>query len=192
MAGDPNDEDDTFRVQATKEVCFMNPDPQERAFECLVEHHGSECMTSNEDHIHILCVVTVLEDDCIEVPPSVQRSICESIAAQDPMEVVFHVGTECRMIRAIRADVAKVSSVMEAMLYGPGVESSSETVTIMDTHPDGFLILIKYAREGSLPPANAWPYLLSVIDMYQVKRLKLYYALKMWDMASEETVTSFL
>jgi hypothetical protein len=39
---------------------------------------------------------------------------------------------------------------MEAMLYGPGVESSSETVTIIDIHPDGFLVLIKYAREGSL------------------------------------------
>jgi hypothetical protein len=30
MAGDPNDGDDMFRVQATKEVWFMNPDLQER------------------------------------------------------------------------------------------------------------------------------------------------------------------
>jgi speckle-type POZ protein len=77
------------------------------------------------------------------------------------------------------------------------MESSSETVTIIDTHPDGFLVLIKYAREGSLPkeadlwdtPTNAWPYLLSVADMYQVERLKLHCASKMWDMVSEETVT---
>jgi hypothetical protein len=68
MAGDPNDENDTFRIQATK-VCFMNRDLQERGFECLVEHHGIERVTSNEDHIHILCVVIVLEYDCIEVPP---------------------------------------------------------------------------------------------------------------------------
>jgi hypothetical protein len=40
MAGDPNDEDDTFRFQATKEVWFMNQDLQERGFECLVEHHA--------------------------------------------------------------------------------------------------------------------------------------------------------
>jgi hypothetical protein len=121
-------------------------------------------MTSNEDPIHISCVITVLEDDCIEVPPpSVQRSICESVAAQAPVEVVFHVGAECQVIRAIRADVEKVSYVMEAMLYDSGVESSSENVTIIDIHPDGFLVLIKYAREGSLPeeddlwdtPANA-------------------------------------
>jgi hypothetical protein len=39
---------------------------------------------------------------------------------------------------------------------------------------------------------NACPYLLLVADMYQVKRLKLQYASKMWDMASEESVTSFL
>jgi hypothetical protein len=39
MAGDPNNEDDTFRVQATKEILFMNRDLQERGFECLVEHH---------------------------------------------------------------------------------------------------------------------------------------------------------
>jgi hypothetical protein len=200
MAGGPNDEDDTFRLQATKEVWFMNWDLQERGFECVVEHHDIERVTSSEDRIHISCVVSVLEDDCIEVPPpSVQRSICESVAAQAPMEVVFHIGAECRVIRAIRADVAKVSSLMEAMLYGPEVESSSETVTIIDTHPDGFSVLIKYASEGSLveeadlwgTPTNAWPYLLSVADMYQVKRLKLHCASKMWDMASEEIVTSF-
>jgi hypothetical protein len=39
---------------------------------------------------------------------------------------------------------------------------------------------------------NAWPYLLLVTNMYQVERLKLHYASKMWDMESEETVTSFL
>ena len=86
MAGDPNDEDDTFRVQATKEVWFMYRDLQEREFECMVEHHDIERVTSNEDCIHISCVVSVLEDDCIEVPPpSVQRSICESVAALAPV-----------------------------------------------------------------------------------------------------------
>jgi hypothetical protein len=55
------------------------------------------------------------------------------------------------VIRAIRADVAKVSCVTEAMLYGLGVESSSETITIIDTHPDSFSVLIKYNIEGSLP-----------------------------------------
>jgi hypothetical protein len=39
---------------------------------------------------------------------------------------------------------------------------------------------------------NAWPYLLSVANMYQVERLKLHCASKMWDMEGEETVTSFL
>jgi hypothetical protein len=89
---------------------------------------------------------------------------------------------------------------MEAMLYNPGVESSSGTVAIIDTHLDGFPALIKYAWEGSLledanlwdTPANVWPYLLSVSDMYQVERLKMHYASKMWDMASKEIVTSFL
>jgi hypothetical protein len=100
-----------------------------------VEHHDIERVTSSENDIHISCVVSVLEDDCIEVPaPSVQRSICESVAAQALVEVVFHVGAECRVIRAIRADVAKVSCVMEAMLYDPGVESTFETVTIIGTH----------------------------------------------------------
>jgi hypothetical protein len=100
---------------------------------------------------------------------------------------VFHVGAECPVIRAIRADVEKVYCVMEAMLYGPGVESSSEIVTIIDTHPDGFLVVIKYASERSIleeadlrgTPANAWPYLLSDTDIYQVKRLKLHCASKM-------------
>jgi hypothetical protein len=99
MTRDPNIEDDMFRVQATKEVWFMNRDLQERGFECLVEHHDIECVTPNENRIHISYVISVLEDGCIEVPPpSVQRSICESIAAQAPMEVVFHIGAECRVI----------------------------------------------------------------------------------------------
>jgi hypothetical protein len=76
---------------------------------------------------------------------------------------------------------------MEAMLYSPGVESSSETVTIIGTHPDGFSVLIKYASEGSLPEeadlwdtsTNVWPYLLSITDMYQVERLKQHCASKM-------------
>jgi hypothetical protein len=109
MAGEPKDEDDIFRVQAIKGICFMNRDLQEKGFQCLVEHHDIECVTSNEDRIHISCVVIVLEDDCIEVPPpSVQRSICESIEAQAPVDVVFHIGVECRVIRAICANVVKV------------------------------------------------------------------------------------
>jgi hypothetical protein len=108
-------------------------------------------VTSNEKSRHISCVVSGLEDDCIEVPPpSVQRSICESIAAQALVEVVFNLCAECQVIQAIRANVVKVSCVMEAMLYGPRVESSSEIVIIIDTCPDGFLVLIKYASEGSL------------------------------------------
>jgi hypothetical protein len=64
-----------------------------------MEHYDIERVTSSKDHIHISCVVSVLEDDYIEVPPpSVQRGICESIAAQAPMEVVFHVGAECQVI----------------------------------------------------------------------------------------------
>jgi hypothetical protein len=104
MAGDPNDDDDMFRVQVTKEVCFMNQDVQERGFECMVEHHDIECVISN--------------DDCIEVPPpSVHRSICERVEAQSPVEVVLHIGVERRVIRVICADVVKVSCVMEVMLY---------------------------------------------------------------------------
>jgi hypothetical protein len=87
------------------------------------------------------------------------------------VEVVFHIGVECQVIQAIRANVVKVSCVVEAMLYDPGVESNFETVTNIDTHSYGFSVLIKYATEGSLPeeadlcdtPTNAWPYLLSVV-----------------------------
>jgi hypothetical protein len=116
------------------------------------------------------------------------------------VEVVFHVGAEYRVIQAIHADVAKVSCVMEGNALRPRSESSSETITIVDTHLDGFSVLIKYAWEGSLPEeadfldtsANGWTYLLSVADMYQVERLKRHCASNMWDMAREEIVTSFL
>jgi hypothetical protein len=58
-----------------------------------VEHPDIECVTFSEDRIHISCVVSILEDNFIEVPPPlVQISICESIAGQAPVEVVFHIG----------------------------------------------------------------------------------------------------
>jgi hypothetical protein len=66
MTGDSNDADDTFRVQVTKEVWFMNWDLQARGFECLVEHHDIERVTSSEDHIHISCVVSILEDNYLK------------------------------------------------------------------------------------------------------------------------------
>jgi hypothetical protein len=166
-----------------------------------VEHHDIEHVTSNEDYIHISCVVTVLEDDYIEVPPpSVLRCICKSIAAQAPVDVVFHVGAECRVIRATRVNVEKVSCVMETMLYGPGVESSSKTVTIIDTHPDGFSLLVKYARDGSIleeadlgdTPANAWPYLLPIADMCQVEKDEVPLCVKDVGHGKRGNVTSFL
>ena len=179
----------------------MNQDLGEQGFECLVEHCDIERVISSGDCINISCVVTVLEDDCIEVPPpSVRTSICKSVAAQAPVVVVFHVEADSRVIRAIHANVVAVSFVMEAMLYGPLVDSNSKTVNIKDAHPDAFSLLIKYAIEGSLPeeadlwdtPANARPLLLSVVDMYQVERLKLHCASKMWDMACEQNVSTFL
>jgi hypothetical protein len=90
MVGDPNDEDDTFRVQATKKVWLMNWNLKVRGFECLVEHHHIERVTSSEDCIHKLCVVSVLEDNCVEVPPpSVQRSMCHTVATQAMWKLCF-------------------------------------------------------------------------------------------------------
>jgi hypothetical protein len=66
MDGDPNNEDDTFSVQATKEVWFMNRDLEARGFEYQVEHHNIEHVASSEDHIHTSFVVLVLEDDCVD------------------------------------------------------------------------------------------------------------------------------
>ncbi|XP_072149564.1 BTB/POZ and MATH domain-containing protein 1-like [Setaria viridis] len=89
---------------------------------------------------------------------------------------------------------------MEALLYGSGVESKSETVSIKDTNFAGFSLLLKYVYEGSLPEEanlcdtliNTWPVLLSLTDMYCVERLKLHCASKMWDMEYEKTMTTLL
>jgi hypothetical protein len=95
---------------------------------------------------------TALKSSSISTKKHMQKHCSPS-----PCGFVFHVGVECWVIRVIRADVAKVSCVMEAMLYDLGVESSSETVTIIDTHPGGLLVMIKYAREGSLQEeADLW------------------------------------
>src|SRR5687767_10746192 len=97
-----------------------------------------------------------------------------------PVDIVFHIGDQ--VIQARRADVAAQSRVMEALLYGSGVEPKLENVSIKDTNPAGFSLLVKYACEGSLPmeedlwntPINVWPVLLSLTDMYYVEWLKLH------------------
>ncbi|RCV23809.1 hypothetical protein SETIT_5G034200v2 [Setaria italica] len=151
----------------------------QHGFNCLVGHHEIEHVWDHSDRVNISCTVTVLQDDCIEVPPpSVGRSICTTIAAQAPMDVVFDIGD--RVIRARRADVAALSHVMEALLYGSGVESKLEIVSSKDADLDGFSLLIKYAYEGSLlEEANLWD-------------TPLHYASKFWDMACMETVRTFL
>ena len=92
LAADPTDEDDTFRVQVTKELEFRNGDLRGAYFECLVEHQDIERVCDNGGRINISCVVTVLEDNRIELPPpSVRRSICATIASQAPVDVVFDI-----------------------------------------------------------------------------------------------------
>ncbi|XP_072146350.1 uncharacterized protein [Setaria viridis] len=113
-------------------------------------HHEIELVWDHSGCINISCIVTVLEDDCMEAPPPlVGRSICTTIAAQALVDVVFDIGGQ--VIRARNTDVAALSHVMEAFLYGSRVESKLQTVSIKDTNPAGFLLLIKYACDGSLP-----------------------------------------
>jgi hypothetical protein len=59
------------------------------------------------------------------------------------MDVVFDVEANDRVIQAMCANVVTPTCAMEAMLYDPGVGSSSEIVTIRNTDPDGFSLLIK-------------------------------------------------
>ncbi|RCV06271.1 hypothetical protein SETIT_1G149800v2 [Setaria italica] len=157
---------DTFQVQDLKELEFRNGN-LEHGFNCFVGHHEIEYVWDYSICVNISYTVRVLDDDCIEVPPlSVGRSICTTISAQAPVDVVFDIGG--RKIQARLADVTALSRVMEALLYGSGMESKSETISIKDTNSAGFSLLIKYAYEGSLleevnlwdTPINAWLVLL--------------------------------
>jgi hypothetical protein len=59
-----------------------------------VEHRDIERMSPNGGRINISCVVTVVEDDCIDVhAPSKRRSICATLVAQAPVDVVFSIGS---------------------------------------------------------------------------------------------------
>uniref|UniRef100_K3YDU1 BTB domain-containing protein n=1 Tax=Setaria italica TaxID=4555 RepID=K3YDU1_SETIT len=163
-----------------------NTQKLEQGFNCLVGHHEIERVLDHSDRINISCTITILEDDCIEIPPPlVGRSICTTIVAQAPVDVVF--------------DIA-LSRAMEALYYGSGVESKSEIISIKEANLDGFSLLIKYACEGSLRQeadlwdtlVNAWPVFLSLADMYCVEWLKFHCASNLWDMVCVEIVTTFL
>jgi hypothetical protein len=57
------------------------------------------------------------------------------------------------------------------MLYSPGVESSSKTITITDTNHDGFSLLIKCAREGSLLDGQIYGTLLITLGLIYSRSL---------------------
>jgi hypothetical protein len=70
---------------------------------------------------------------------------------------------------------------MEAMLYDP---EWGQALKLLQLETQTLMASRFWSKEGALPeetdlwdtPANAWPLLLSVADMYQVERLKLHYA----------------
>jgi hypothetical protein len=112
----PFDNDGTFRVQVAKELEFRNGDLQQ-GFDCILEHQNIKGVWEEGGCVSISCIVTVLEDEFIEVPPSsTYKSICATIAAQAPMDVVFDI---CGRVNRVRcANAVAVSCVMEACLCG--------------------------------------------------------------------------
>ncbi|KAL6661114.1 hypothetical protein ACP70R_000498 [Stipagrostis hirtigluma subsp. patula] len=117
----------------------------------------------------------------------------------DGSDVSFLVGGET--FRAHRAVLAARSPVFKAQLLGSMADAKIPCITLHDIQPATFQILLRFIYTDALPTdkelesssGTEWfQHLLAAADMYQLDRLKLICAQKLWEDVSAENVASVL
>ena len=114
-------------------------------------------------------------------------------------DVTFSVGGET--FRAHRAVLAARSPVFKAQLFGSMADATMPCITLHDIKPATFQILLRFIYTDELPRVeesssdssmDLYLDLLAAADMYQLDRLKVMCALKLWECVSAETVAKVL
>jgi speckle-type POZ protein len=154
------------------------------------------------------CGIIDLNGNRIPVPPSdLGRHLGLLLHFTDvsgSSDVSFSVGGET--FRAHRAIVAARSPVLKSQLFG-SVADDATGITLHDVQPAAFRILLRFLYTDTLPTdtdlnkdaesssatvTDLLQHLLAAADMYQLDRLKLMCAQKLWDRVSPENVAAML
>ncbi|KAL6644515.1 hypothetical protein ACP70R_016123 [Stipagrostis hirtigluma subsp. patula] len=157
----------------------------------------------DDGHVTFMCgvIVVPLRDNPIAVPCSDLRDHLERhLDCADGSDVSFLVGGET--FRAHRAVLAARSPVFKAQLLGSMADAKIPCITLHDIQPATFQILLRFIYTEALPMTDKelesssgtewFQHLLAAADMYQLDRLKLICAQKLWEDVSAENVASVL
>ncbi|CAD6264781.1 unnamed protein product [Miscanthus lutarioriparius] len=109
------------------------------------------------------------------------------------------------VLRATGPSLAARSPVFKAQLFGSMADAQTDSITLHDVQPEVFRILLRFMYTDTVPTdtdlikhlegssaTDLLQHLLAAADMYQLDRLKLMCAQKLWDCVSPETVAATL
>lgn len=113
-------------------------------------------------------------------------------------DVSFMVGGET--FPAHRAVLAARSPVFSALLFGSMADAAMPSITLQDSNPAAFKVMLKFIYSDALPPDDEFGgstvemmlHLLAAADRFALDRLKLMCALKLWENISVDTAASVL
>ncbi|KAF0898135.1 hypothetical protein E2562_001783 [Oryza meyeriana var. granulata] len=159
--------------------------------------------------VRIMCVVIVLRDGDMyrvpEPPPDIGVHLGRLLDSADGTDVSFIVDGET--FPAHRAVLAARSPVFRAELLGSMAESKMSCITVQDIEPVIFRALLRFIYTDELPGDimvledssstattrdELFKKLLAAADRYDLSRLKLMCAQKLWETLSVETVMTMI
>ncbi|CAO2184332.1 unnamed protein product [Urochloa humidicola] len=139
----------------------------------------------------------------IDVPSSdIGDHLGRLLDSADGSDVSFAVGGET--FRVHRAVLAARSPVFKAQLFGSMADANMDHITLHDIRPETFRIVLRFIYTDALPSdkdlgimssstaIDVFQELLAAADMYQLERMKLVCAQKLWECVSTENVAMML
>ncbi|XP_047042746.1 BTB/POZ and MATH domain-containing protein 2-like [Lolium rigidum] len=152
-----------------------------------------------EGHVTFVCVIMVIDDSPIPVPPSdIGTHLGQLLDHTDGTDVSFIVND--KTFPAHRAVLAARSPVFRAELFGSMAEATMSSITLHDITPATFKVMLRFIYTDELPVEDEHldssiemiQNLLAAADRYALDRLKFICAQKLWDKVTIGTVATIL
>ncbi|OEL24721.1 BTB/POZ and MATH domain-containing protein 1 [Dichanthelium oligosanthes] len=154
----------------------------------FVKRSDLESLYVTDGWATIMCVVIVVRDDPLDVPPSdIGSHLGHLLDCPDTSDVSFLIDGEA--FPAHRAVLAARSPVFKAQLFGSMADAKMSSITLHDITPATFKVMLRFMYTDAFPADDElgcsqpeiFHDLLAAADCYAVDRLKLLCAKKLWD-----------
>jgi speckle-type POZ protein len=163
---------------------------------CFVERSVLQSFyVTNSGSFVIVGAVKVLQEDPLDVPPSNLGIHLGGLllGSTDGSDVSFVVGGE--RFAAHRAVLAARSPVFKAQFFGSMAEATMSSITLHGITAATFKAMLRFVYTDACPeeaPSEAFHDLLAAADRFQLDRLKILCASKLWNNVSVDTVSATL